>query len=499
VDEHVPVPDAVPAASQRERSSEVESALSNAPIGAALLDAGLRLTWANAALLAMAGVPREAQLGRALRETVPDAGSGLEALLERVRETRQPLINVDTIVGLGGGQTRAWQVTIYPRATSGGEFAGLALLASDVSEQRSAEDAARRAERIDAISTVAAAFAHDMNNQLTAIRSYAQFALSSLPPTDARRADVEQIESAAIRATDLTSRLHVFGRTRPAGEAQANLNDVADDVRAALASRVGDAVEVTLSLAPDLRPAAIDRDEITRAVMGLAANAIEAMPDGGVLTIRTADAVDPRTGTMHPMIEVRDTGVGRTTEVQSHLFEPFFTTKAGGAGAGLGLPTVYAIVRQAGGHLRVASEPGRGSTIEVHLRGSIEEPPSPVEVATIPRQATRTILIVDDDPSIRLLLRRVLETRYRLLIASSGAEALRLASPAEHIDLLVTDLMMSGMDGRELARALRAERPGLQVVIASGLGEEGGELGTSLKKPFTPTQLLETVARALAE
>jgi CheY-like chemotaxis protein len=254
-----------------------------------------------------------------------------------------------------------------------------------------------------------------------------------------------------------------------------------------------------LDLHEDLDLAAIDRDDAMQVVSIVADNACEAMPEGGVITIRTANvtgSVAGGPGALRPMLEVRDTGSGMTSEVMSHLFEPFFTTKSGEKLAGLGLSTACAIVRHSGGDLRVWSEPGTGTTVEMHLRGRGRA--ATARPAPIPRSGPRTVLVVDDEEGIRQIARRVLESKgYRVILAADGPAALAVEATYDGpIDLLLTDMTMPGMDGHELARQLSVRRPDVRVLLMTGYADEPRDEATRMQKPFTPIQLAEAVAAA---
>ena len=376
----------------------------------------------------------------------------------------------------------------------------------------------RQAQKMEAVGRLAGGIAHDFNNLLTAILGYGNLLHMKLTPGDPSRNDVEEILSAGKRATDLTRQLLAFSRRQVLMPKILNLNTVVEDVGKILKRLIGEHIELTTRIQPELGRVRADPGQVEQVIMNLAINARDAMPDGGRLTIETRDAdLDVSYAIRHEdvqpgpyvMLAVSDTGAGMDAETQARIFEPFFTTKERGKGTGLGLSTVYGIVRQSGGHIWVYSEPGRGSTFKVYLpRAETRSETHKVPVFTPdPEGGSEAVLVVEDEAPVRKLLCSVLKSKgYRVSEAASGAEALEVnrSAPAP-IQLLVTDLVMPGMGGRELGEHMMDAQPGLKVLYVSGYTEDAvvrqGNLtnGTSfLSKPFTPETLLRKV-RALLD
>ncbi len=398
-----------------------------------------------------------------------------------------------------------------------GEFEFFEGLVEDVTEQRSLESQFRQAQRMEAVGRLAGGVAHDFNNILTAITGYSELLLEDLGATDPKRSDVEEIKAAAARATALTRQLLAFSRKQILQTQVLDLNEVVRTLDKMLLRLVGEDVKVELALAKALGAVRADPGQIEQVLLNLAVNSRDAMPNGGNLTIETAnvdlDAAYVRehagasTGS-HVMLAVSDTGIGMNAETRTHIFEPFFTTKEQGKGTGLGLSTVYGIVKQSGGSVWVYSEPGRGATFKVYLP-RVEEPLEVVARVSADQLVSgggETVLLAEDDPSVRAVVSEVLAQKgYRVMRAPDGQAALEMARghPAE-IRLLITDIVMPGMTGRDLAEALKAERPGLRVLYMSGYTDDAvvrhGVLEEGmpyLQKPFSPRALASKVREVL--
>ncbi len=389
--------------------------------------------------------------------------------------------------------------------------------ARDVSQRRQLEEQLRQSQRLEAIGRLAGGIAHDFNNLLTAITGFCALALDRLEPEDPLHADVNEIGKAADRAALLTSQLLAFGRKQILQPQVLDLNAVVTDMEAMLRRIIGEDIDLLTVLARGLRLVRADRGHLEQVVVNLVVNARDAMPEGGSLTIETANVtldedyarchaeVEPGE---HVLLAVTDTGVGMDEETRSRLFEPFFTTKEEGQGTGLGLATVYGIVKQSGGHIWVYSEPGRGATFKIYLPARSEAvalEAVPVERAAA-AEGSETILLVEDDELVRALVRRVLVgCGYTVLEAGDGTEAeARVASHGGEIHLLVTDVVLPGMSGREIADRLSEKRPAMRVLYLSGYAANAivhqGVLdpGTHfLQKPFTPEQLARKVRDVL--
>jgi len=390
----------------------------------------------------------------------------------------------------------------------------------DVTAQRHLEDQLRQAQKMEAVGRLAGGIAHDFNNILTAILGTCSLMQRELSPGSRAREDVDEIQRAATRAAGLTRQLLAYSRRQVLQPEVLDLNVVVGEMDRMLRRLIGEDVELVTVLGKDLGRVLADPGQIEQVVLNLAVNARDAMPRGGRLTIETADAPGDPAGTPQGsssprvMLAISDTGVGMDDRVRSHLFEPFFTTKEVGKGTGLGLATVYGIVRQSGGAITVDSAPGRGSTFRVYLprveeasfrRPSQGAPEGGAREGGSPEPPAAHILLAEDEPRVRALTQRVLEARgYRVLAATDGAKALELASDQSvKVDLLVTDVVMPGMSGPDLARRLRESRPGLPVVYMSGYADQGlaheaaATGGAFLSKPFETEALERLVQQAL--
>jgi PAS domain S-box-containing protein len=411
----------------------------------------------------------------------------------------------------------------------GREVEGGVLAFRDVSDRRQLERQLAQKQKMEAIGRLAAGVAHDFNNLLTAIIGYSNLALLKLDGKDEVREDVAQIKEAGERAAELTQQLLAFSRRQMLSPTVVDLGVMARGMEKLLRRLIGEDVEIVTDGDRPLRPVKADLGQMEQVLMNLAVNARDAMPDGGKLTIETRDfdlapdAVPPEPGMpagKYVTLSVADTGVGMDEGTRAHLFEPFFTTKAPGKGTGLGLATVYGIVKQSGGYLTVQSEPGQGTVFRIYLPMSPD--PLPAEAGghadadLAARDGDETVLVVEDERAVRGFLREALERKgYRVLEASNGAEALEMAAEAAargatlpgnegEIRLLVTDVVMAGMNGRELADEVLGLLPGIKVLFISGYAdraivhqgviEEGLEF---LRKPFTPTELARKIRSIL--
>jgi two-component system cell cycle sensor histidine kinase/response regulator CckA len=382
----------------------------------------------------------------------------------------------------------------------------------DVTERTQLEEQLRQAQKMEALGRLAAGVAHDFNNLLTVITGYSDFLLSGRQPDDPVRRDVEEIRLAADRASLLTQQLLAFGRKQARHPQVLDLNAPVREVSTMLARLIDERVALEMRLAPDAGAVLADAGQLQQVVINLALNARDAMPAGGTLSLRTREARvregDARELGVPPgryaVLEVTDTGIGMSRDVQERIFEPFFTTKQIGRGTGLGLATVHGIVEQTGGHLRVMSQEGRGTTLEVYLPRVGTVPPEVAGPAAPPAAAgTATVLLVEDEDALRAVAVRMLSrSGYRVLAAADSGEALRLArADGEPIDILVTDVVMPGISGPELAKRIEAARPGMKVLFMSGYS--GDALGTLedgvgfIQKPFSMESLAARVREVL--
>ncbi len=384
----------------------------------------------------------------------------------------------------------------------------------DVTEQRAMEVQLRQTQKMEAIGRLAGGIAHDFNNVLTVVSCCAE-TIQMHPDVDAEvRRAADEIAQASDRAAALTRQLLSFSRHNAVAPKRIDLNAVLGGMEMILRRSLGDDVIFHLQMESNLGPVMADASQVEQVVLNLAVNARDAMPRGGHLRIHTCGVTVEKpleagaAAGNYVMLSVSDSGVGMSPEIQQHIFEPFFTTKQPGQGTGLGLATVYGVVKQCGGFLNVISAPGKGSTFEVYFPltpGTAAESRTGEERSS--PQAQACILLVEDESDLRSLLRHGLEREgHELLEAGSAAEALQVnAAYTSAIDLLVTDVVMAGMSGRELAERLLMLRPGLKVLFISGhSGErvlEGGEIEGRvefLQKPFTPAVLRRRIRQMLA-
>jgi PAS domain S-box-containing protein len=373
---------------------------------------------------------------------------------------------------------------------------------------RKAEDQLRQSQKMEAIGRLAGGVAHDFNNLLSVVLSYSAFALTALDGEDPVAADVREIQCAGNRAADLTRQLLAFSRQQMLAPAVVDLNDIVGHMDTMLRRLIGEDVDLRTITPPHIGKVKVDSGQIEQVIMNLAINARDAMPRGGTLTIETAGVyLDQTYATSHVgikvgphvLLTVADSGVGMTPDVQARIFEPFFTTKERGKGTGLGLSTVLGIVEQSGGTISVSSEPDHGATFRIYFPCTDEDPAS-VQLVTAPRTlcGTETILLVEDEEQIRALGNQILtKSGYKVLVAESAADALSICQKHEGpIHLLLTDVVMPLMNGRELAERATVLRPAMKVLYVSGYTDNTivhhGVLEASvafLQKPITPDVL----------
>ncbi len=405
-----------------------------------------------------------------------------------------------------------------------GKPSGLVAIYTDITDRRRAEEELRRsqeelrqAQKMEAVGRLAGGIAHDFNNLLTAILSYSEMLLGELPGSDPMREDLEQIRQAGSRAAELTNQLLAFSRRQLLQLRSVSLNEVVTSVDRILRRLIGEDIELHTELASDLRLTRADPGQLEQVLLNLAVNSRDAMRLGGRLTIRTANAevghgAAARWGRLEPgayvTLTVPDTGTGMSAAVQERIFEPFFTTKEQGRGTGLGLSTVYGIVKQVGGDVFVTSTEGVGSIFSIYLPAvdGVHERQAPTLPAVPVRGAAETILLVEDEQLVRNLTREILvRNGYVVLEAADGLDALRAAASYEGaIHLMLTDVVMPRMSGRELVDQIRPVRPQMRVLYVSGYSEEAivrqGELTPGvelLPKPFTPGVLTAKIREIL--
>ncbi|MGH2730185.1 MAG: PAS domain S-box protein, partial [Actinomycetota bacterium] len=414
-----------------------------------------------------------------------------------------------------GREVPVSQVVVAHKAPTGGvEF--VSTIARDITEQKRLEEQLRQSQKMDAVGRLAGGVAHDFNNLLAVILNYASFLAEDFTDSDPRKQDLDEIHRAGQRAADLTRQLLTFSRREVIDPRVLNLNDVVSEIQRLLSRVITENIDFEVDVCPQALHTKIDPGQIEQVLMNLVINARDAMPEGGRLIVRTsAEVVDEfaSDGPVLPQgnyvcLTVADTGRGMTPDVKAHIFEPFFTTKPTGQGTGLGLATVYGIVRQAGGDISVFSDPGVGSTFKAYLPVSEDQ----ISVASEGNDVTadpgrgETILVAEDEVSVGNLVRRILErSEYTVLVARSPKEALEISSSyKEEIDLLLTDVIMPQMSGKDLAEKITETRPGIKTVYMSGYTDQVigdldllGDDEAFIEKPFTAEGLLRCVSTAL--
>ncbi len=474
------------------------------------------VTSLNPAFEEMTGFPPAEWVGRPFEAFVhpDDVPLALDLFGRVLRGEPRPTIPFRILTKGGSYRVAEFSATAQVRD---GRLAGILGIGRDVTERLGLEQQLRQAQKMEAVGRLAGGIAHDFNNILTAITGHADLLLEDLGHHDPRRADVDEIRRSAERAAGLTRQLLAFSRQQVLQPKVVDVNALVLDMDKLLRRLIGEDVELATALDPTLGRVTADPGQLEQLIVNLAVNARDAMPQGGKLTLETRNIdLDSSYTLEHSLVKpgpyvqltVSDSGIGMDEETQAHAFEPFFTTKPRGQGTGLGLAMVYGTVKQSGGFIWVYSEPGHGATFKIYLPrvdAPVESatPPAPVER---PPRGSETVLLAEDEPAVRAIAQQVLERQgYTVLAAPSGADALALA--AQHgvtIHLLLTDVVMPGMSGRDLADRLTAQRPGIRVLYISGYTDNAivrhGMLEPGLaylQKPFRPDALVRKVREVL--
>ncbi len=487
------------------------------PLAVIEWDLNFRIAAWNAAAERLFGFSRAEALGQhgsfILPPVVgPQAGQVWQGFFEQKDGPRSTKENVTK-----AGRTISCEWYSTPLVDESGRVFGVASLVQDVSERVALEEKLRHSQKMEAVGRLAGGVAHDFNNILTVIMGYSQILTNGVPASGRLMDATVQIRTAAERAEEITGQLLAFSRKQMLSPRVIDLNNIMMNLDTMLRRLIGDDVEIMTVPGHDLGAVKADPGQIEQVIMNLAVNARDAMPSGGQLTLETANAeLDDAYAREHPpvrpgryvMLAVSDTGVGMTADTQAHIFEPFFTTKEVGKGTGLGLSTVYGIVKQSGGYIWVYSEPDRGTTFKIYFP-RVDQPAEEVRAERQQpsmQRGTETILLVEDNEQVRQLTSEVLvDSGYQVLLAASPEQALALCR-ANHpdIQLLVTDVILPGMNGPQLAAQVKQISPRTRVLYVSGYTSNAivhyGVLDPGLwflAKPFSLSELVAKVRQVL--
>jgi PAS domain S-box-containing protein len=483
----------------RAERDRLETVTRHSGVGLAVFSREHRTVWANQVMQEIFGDA----VGRTCDEIFgARAGGGGDCIIKETFASGAQRLERE-LLGRSADGHRIWsQIIASPMLDDTGEVASVLLAVVPTTERKLLEEQLRQAQKMEAVGRLAGGVAHDFNNLLTAIQGYAELLTEDIPEGDKRLKDAREIVLAAQRAAALTKQLLAFSRRQVLAPQVIDINETVADMADLLRRLIGAPIQLILSLDPALGLVRVDPGQLEQVVMNLAINARDAMPRGGHLTIATRNEPGPGV-----VLEIGDTGEGMDEKTLSHIFEPFFTTKPKGKGTGLGLSMVFGIVKQSGGEVSVQSQPGHGAVFRIQfprcLQAKSAKPAAPP--AAVPR-GSETVLIAEDETPVRALAQRLLRRQgYTVLSAKDGSAALQAAqSHAGPVHLLLSDVVMPGLTGPELAEKLSAQRPQMRVLYISGYAEEAvlrrGMLGPGvafLPKPFTRARLLRMVRETL--
>lgn len=490
-----------------------------APTGIVISDTSGRITEVNAQAVQMFGYGREELVGMEIERLLPErfrtAHEGHRGSYAKDPHARPMGVGMELFARRKDGTEFPVEISLGPLATKEGMLISGTIV--DITARKRMEQRLRLSQRMEAIGMLAGGVAHDFNNLLAVILGCADMLLDGLPPGDPTVGKVEMIRKAGASAADLTRQLLAFSRQQMLQPQVLDLKEIVDRTQALLGRLIGENIEVTISIDPSLGCVKADAGQIEQVILNLAVNARDAMPQGGRLTIAACNVElddsykenhEPVVPGRYVMLAVQDTGCGMDRKTQARIFDPFFTTKERGKGTGLGLATVYGIVKQTGGYIWIYSELNHGTAFKVYLP-RVEQSARPIartELDAPMLGGCETILLVEDSESLRDMSREYLESAgYRVLAAGSGKEALQWARDYEGtIHLLFTDVVMPEMSGPELAAQMRSDRPEMKIIFTSGYTDDAiarqGVLepgAAFVQKPYRPKALARKIREVL--
>ena len=489
-----------------------------APVGIVILGIGGDVAECNRAFLKLLGLHRDAVLGRPLTERISKEDQGdVAAQLSKVVMGIMPAVHLEARMPGMGQQDLVVSLYASPMEDDEGEVSGLVLHFIDTTEQKHLEVQFAQSQKMQAVGQLAGGVAHDFNNLLTAMIGFSDLLLERHDPGDPSFADIMQIKQNANRATNLVRQLLAFSRKQTLEPVLHDPTEALSELSNLLGRLIGETIELTMEHGHDLGLIRVDRGQFDQVIVNLAVNSRDAMPGGGTLSIRTSNVIldepvhrghEVMPSGVYVLIEVADTGAGIAREDIERVFEPFFSTKEVGDGTGLGLSTVYGIVRQTDGFIFVDSAPGEGAAFSIYLpryEDTGPAAPAPEAKAEADLTGAGTVLLVEDEDAVRLFGARALRNKgYRVLEASNGEGALDVINgSSESIDLIISAIVTPGMDGRTLVQLVRHEIPNVKVILMSGYDEDmmadGGDPSIHfLAKPFSLKGLAVKVKEVLA-
>jgi len=471
----------------------------------------------NKAAEAVFGYSAGEMIGKSITMLIPSHLQDEEGvILGRIRNG-ETIKHYETVRQRKDGKIIPISLTVSPILDAHGTIVGASKIARDITDIRNTEEQLRQSQKMEAIGRLAGGIAHDFNNLLTSINGFTALAQSQLGEESEVGDYLEEVRKAGERAAALTQQLLAYSRKQILSPKLTNLNDVVSETDKMLRRLIGEDVAIRASLQPDLGTVRVDPTQVQQIIMNLAINARDAMPGGGTLSLETANVyMEAGFGSPHfeaapgpyVMLCVRDTGTGMSPEVKARIFEPFFTTKPVGQGTGLGLSSVYGIVKQSEGSITFRSEPGAGTTFKVYFP-LVKFTEGEGESGTAPRKgrlsSKGTVILAEDEGAVRKFLATILRNEgYRVLEASDGSQALETGRRAEKADLLLTDVVMPGMNGGKLAEQLKSVHPGIRTLFISGYAKDiisAGALEAGdtafIQKPFRSEDILEKVSQLM--